>query len=188
MSIAVREVLTLEQFLRLPEIKPPLEFLQGRVEQKVSPTLPHGAVTTDLASAINQHARPRRLGRAFVEVRCSFGGESFVPDLCFFTRGRVPKDSRGQLVEKIFQAPDLAVEVISPGQTLVKLTARLDRCLRKGVRLAWLIQPRMRRVFVFHLSQPRQTLELGDMLPGEDVLPGFALPLDEMFGWLVAED
>jgi Uma2 family endonuclease len=188
MDITGREVLTLEQFLLLPEVKPPLEFLQGRVEQKVSPTLPHGAFTTGLASAINQYARPRRLSRAVVEVRCSFGGESFIPDLCVFARGRIPKDSRGQLVEKVFQAPDLAAEVISPGQTLVKLTARLDRCLRKGVRLAWLIQPRRRRVFVFHPGRPRQTLGLGDVLPGDDVLPGFALPLDEMFGWLVAED
>ena len=188
MSTAVREVLTLEQFLQLPEIKPPLEFLQGRVVQKVSPTLPHGAIAIDLGSAINQHARPRRLGRAFVEVRCSFGGESFVPDLCFFVRGRVPKDSGGQLVEKVFQPPDLAVEIISPGQTVAQLSARLERCIRKGVRLAWLIQPRRRRVFVFHPGQTRQTLELGDVLPGEDVLPGFALPLDELFGWLVAED
>ena len=188
MSIAVREVLTLEQFLKLPEIKPPLEFLQGRVVQKVSPTLPHGAHRHRPGIDDQSHARPRRLGRAFLEVRCSFGGESFVPDVCYFARGRLPKDRRGQLVEKVLLAPDLAVEILSPGQTVAKLSARLTRCVRKGVRLAWLIQPRRRRVFVFRPGQPRQTLELGDVLPGDDVLPGFALPLEELFGWLVAED
>ena len=56
-----------------------------------------------------------------------------------------------------------------------------------GVRLGWLIQPRRSRVFVFRPDRPVETLELGGVLQGEDVLPGFALPLSEMFGWLVED-
>src|SRR5438105_1990138 len=81
MSLAVHEVLNLEQFLKLPEIKPALEFIDGRIVQKVSPTLPHSVLATDLPARINGHVRPRKLGRAFVELRCSFGGQSFVPDV-----------------------------------------------------------------------------------------------------------
>ena len=57
-------------------------------------------------------------------------------------------------------------------------------CVQNGVRLAWLIQPTRSRVFVFQPDRATKTLEAGDVLCGEDVLPGFALPLDEMFGWL----
>ena len=188
MSGAVHEVLTLEQFLTLPEIKPPLEFLQGRVEQKVSPTLPHSVLTRELTTRIDSWARPRKLGRGFPELRCSFGGESFVPDVCFFARGRLPKDRRGRYAEQVLLAPDLAVEILSPGQTVAKLSARLARCIGKGVRLAWLVQPRRSRAFVFRPGQPPRALELGDVLPGDDVLPGFSLPLEELFGWLVADD
>src|SRR5262249_8450106 len=148
MGVAVREVLTLEQFLELPEIKPPLEFLRGRVVQKVSPPLPHSVITTDLAPQINAFARPARLGRALTELRGSFGGESFVPDICFFARGRLPKDSRGRYADRVPAAPDLIIEIISPGQTVEKLSARLTRCLQKGVRLGWLIQPSKQRVLV----------------------------------------
>lgn len=188
MKAAVREVLTLGQFLRLPEIKPPLEFVRGRVEQKVSPSLPHGAIATDLASAINSFARPARLGRAFVEVRCSFGGESFVPDICYFLQDQLPSDDRGELAERACLPPDLAIEILSPGQTVSRPSKRLARCVRKGVRLGWLIQPRRRRVYVMRPGQLPQMLEVGDVLGGEEVLPGFALPLDELFGWLFAHD
>jgi Uma2 family endonuclease len=188
MSIAVREVLTLEQFLKLPEIKPPLEFLRGRIEQKVSPNLHHSILSDELRGRINHDTMPARTGRAFVELRCSFGGESFVPNVCFFARGRLPKDSKGHYAEQVLLPPDLAVEILSPGQTVSKLSARLNRCLQKGVRMAWLIQPRRQRVLVFLPGRPPRELGPGDVLEGEDVLPGFALPLDELFGWLVADD
>ena len=182
------EVFTVEQFLRLPEIKPPLEFIEGRVEQKMSPKLPHSILTLELARTLDDFARPRRLGRTFVELRCSFGGESHVPDICFIARGRLPKDEKGAYLDDVFLAPDLMVEILSPGQTVTKISSRLARCVTNGVRLAWLIQPRTRRVHVIRPDQPRQELGLGDSLDGHDVLPGFTLPIDTMFGWLIADD
>jgi Uma2 family endonuclease len=82
------------------------------------------------------------------------------------------------------QAPDLVIEILSPGQTVKALSSRLSRCLAQGVRLAWLVQPSQRRVFVFRPGHPPETLGIGDELLGEGVLPGFRLPLAEMFGWL----
>ena len=107
------------------------------------------------------------------------------PTSAFFARGRIPRDEHGRLVDDVFLPPDLAIEILSPGQTLKNLGAKLSRCVRHGVRLGWLIQPRRSRVFVFRPDRPVETLELGGVLHGEDVLPGFALPLSEMFGWLV---
>lgn len=182
------EILTLKQFLRLPEIKPPLEFISGRIIQKVSPTYEHGLLSLFLANRINAHAGPLRLGRAVPEVRFLFGGESLVPDLCFIARGRVPRDEQGRYPNRLSFAPDLAIEILSPGQTVRHLTAKLTRCVRHGVRLAWLIQPRRRRAFVFRPGQAVQELGPGGVLEGFEVLPGFALPLDELFGWLIAED
>jgi Uma2 family endonuclease len=182
------DVLTLPQFLRLPEIKPALEFINGRVVQKVSPTFPHSWLGYQIAYRINAHSGPRKLGHAAPEVRFIFGGESLVPDVCFIARGRLPRDRQGRYAERLALAPDLAVEILSPGQTVKKLSAKLARAVRNGVRLAWLIQPRRNRVFVFRPDQPPLELGPGDVLDGYDVLPGFTLPIDELFGWLVAED
>ncbi|MDB5349391.1 MAG: hypothetical protein JWN86_638 [Planctomycetota bacterium] len=182
-----QEVLTLKQFLQMPEVKPALEFIRGRMAQKVSPNLHHSVIDDGLLNAINRFARPK-IGRSFVELRCSFGGESYVPDVSFFRKERIPKDERGRYAEKVLIPPDLSIEILSPGQTVANLSARITRCLAKGVRLGWLIQPRRSRVFVFRPGEPRLVLEIGDTLSGDDVIPGFTLPLAELFGWLQAEE
>ncbi len=185
MSQILHENLTLEQFLRLPETKPALEYLQGKVVQKVSPKTTHSVLQTRLVLRIAEHAIPQGLDLPYIELRCTFGGEAIVPDLCVFTKGRIPEDKHGQLVEDVFLPPDLAIEILSPGQPVRNLGAKLSRCVLHGVRLAWLIQPKPRRVFVVRPGQPIETLENGGILEGEDVLPGFSLPLSELFGWLV---
>jgi Uma2 family endonuclease len=178
------EGLTLEQFLLLPEAKPALEYIDGKVVQKVSPKTTHSVIQTLLCSRILERSRRRRMGLPYIELRCTFGKNSIVSDISYFARGRIPKDKHGKKVDDVFLAPDLAIEVLSRGQTIKNLTARMTWCVQHGVRLAWLIQPTRSRVFVFQPDRGTQILELGDILSGEDVLPGFALPLDEMFGWL----
>lgn len=183
-SEVVFEGLTLEQFLRLPEAKPALEYLDGKVVQKVSPKATHSVLQDELLFAIKSHIRPRKLGRTFPELRCTFGGRSIVPDISFFARGRLPRNAKGRLIDDVFLPPDLAIEVISPGQTIKNLTARLERAVRDGVRLAWLVQPSADRVYVFRPDRPSEVLEGDGVLSGEDVLPDFTLPLAELFGWL----
>jgi Uma2 family endonuclease len=184
MPHAIFEDLTLERFLRLPEAKPALEFIDGKVVQKVSPKRSHGLLQSMLSASILNHARPRRLGLPYSELRCVFGGMALVPDLVFIRKGRIPKDARGKLEEDLVLAPDLMIEVISPGQTVRSMLARLNRSVAAGVRLGWLIQPRRSRVFVVSPGTPTVILEPGSILDGGDVLPGFTLPLAELFGWL----
>jgi Uma2 family endonuclease len=179
------EGLTLKQFLRLPEAKPALEYIDGKVVQKASPKTTHSVLQFDLAKKIDKFASGRRrIGRPYPELRCTFAKHSLVPDISFFARGRIPKDKHGKRVDDVFLAPDLAIEIISRGQTIKNLTARMTWCVQNGVRLAWLIQPTRSRVFVFQPDRATRILESGDALSGEGVLPGFVLPLDEMFGWL----
>lgn len=127
-----REVLDVETFLRLPEIKPALEFLQGRIIQKVSPTLPHSVIQSMLWQRIFEHTRLHRSARPFTELRCTFGGESMVFDVAVFARGRLPKDQHGKYAETLLLAPDLAVEVLLPGQTVKQLAAKLTQPFATG--------------------------------------------------------
>jgi Uma2 family endonuclease len=184
MAHTIFEDLTLERFLRLPEAKPALEFIDGKVVQKVSPKRSHGTIQLTLGSLLLTHAQSRGLGRAYTEIRCIFGGMALVPDLVFIRKGRIPKDSRGKLEEDLFLAPDLMIEVISPGQTVKAMLARLNRSVEAGVRLGWLIQPRRKRVLVVSPGIPTAILDPGSVLDGGDVLPEFSLPIDEIFGWL----
>jgi Uma2 family endonuclease len=78
-------------------------------------------------------------------------------------------------------APDLAVEVLSKGNTRGEMTRKLQEYFAHGVRLVWYVDPRTRTARV-HSSPDESTLiQETDALEGETVLPGFSLPLDELF-------
>src|SRR5581483_521366 len=91
--------LSLKQFLELPEAKPPLEYVDGVVRQKVAPKLPHSRLQSKMVEGINQFTEPRKLALAFTELRVTFGGRSYVPDVSVYLWRRVPVDAQGNLLE-----------------------------------------------------------------------------------------
>jgi Uma2 family endonuclease len=180
MGRVIYDTLSLEQFLRLPEAKPALEYIDGMVVQKESPKRIHSSLQLDIGAEIRAFARPRHLGRIYPELRCTFGGRSLVPDLSYFRRGKIPRDPDGKQADDIHLPPDLAIEILSPGQTVRNLTLRLNWSLRNGVRLAWLLQPRKERAFVFRPGREVQVVGRSEFLDGEEVIPGFRISLDEL--------
>jgi Uma2 family endonuclease len=100
------------------------------------------------------------------------------PDVSFVRRGRLPGDAAPKGWVRI--APDLAVEVISPGDTAEDLEEKLEDYRKAGVPLVWVIYPRARKAHVFRPDGPPSVLGEDDDLSGEDVLPGFRCPLLEI--------
>lgn len=76
--------------------------------------------------------------------------------------------------------PDLAIEVIAPGDSAEYIIDKLTNYLEAGARLVWLIYPMLKIVMSFTPSQGQFLME-GDTLDGGDVLPGFAVPVRELF-------
>ena len=175
---------SLALFQTLPEFEPPLEFFAQKVVQKMSPKIRHSWLQTDLTAALLTFSRPRNLGRPFTELRCVFGGESHVFDVSFFVQGRLPDLTRITERADITDPPDLAIEILSPGQVVGEMILKLRSALRRGVRSGWLIDTKRRRVHVLHPTGPAQALVSGDVLSGAEIVPGFTLPIDELFGWL----
>ena len=77
-------------------------------------------------------------------------------------------------------APDLAVEVVSPSDNVYKVNRKIRQYLEGGVRAVWLITPPSRQVREIRLDSDR-TFRPGDTLVCEDILPGFAVPVDSLF-------
>ncbi|HEV3166000.1 MAG TPA: Uma2 family endonuclease [Isosphaeraceae bacterium] len=179
-----REGLTLEEFLRLPEEKPYLEFIDGRIVAKASAQNQHGAIQAELVTFLNEFARRTKLGRAFVELRRTFGGRSIVPDIVFQRTENTPLDRRGRIANESYQTPDIHVEILSPRQSLKKSREKLAHSTAHGCPLGWLIDPGRETVKVSRPSQPVERLAVGDVLLGDPVLPGLRLALAEIFGWL----
>lgn len=186
MAIA-RQRLTLEEFLCLPEEEPALEYWRGEVAQKVSPKGPHGALQYGFGEMISLSAGFGRPFRIFTETRVTFGGVSAVPDLMVYRRERVPRDPSGRVSEDFTIPPDLAVEIISPGQARRDLLERCRWYVANGVPLAIFADPRRRVGRSYRPGSESGELRGNDVLDLGDVVPGFALTVDDFFAPLAAD-
>jgi Uma2 family endonuclease len=109
-----------------------------------------------------------------------FPGLVRVPDVSFIAADRL---SEGKLPDEAIAslAPDLAVEVISKGNTKREIERKLREYFASGTRLAWVVHPKTETVEVYTSAAKKRTLRQGQSLDGGDVLPGFRLPLRRLF-------
>jgi Uma2 family endonuclease len=178
---------SLEEFLKLPEQEPALEFDDGVVSQKVSPKGQHSALQFGVPELFNRFARPRRLARAFPELRATFAGRSYVPDVSVYRWERIPRTPAGEVANDFIEPPDIAVEIVSPEQ---RVNALIRRCLwyvEHGVCVALLVDPDDRSVIDFRQDAKPVVLVGADRIELGDLLPGFELTVDELFASLRIE-
>jgi Uma2 family endonuclease len=182
----VRPSLTLEEFLRLPEIDehPYLEYIDGKVEAKVSAQKQHSRIQKLLVIHLDEFAMPRGLGESFPELRCTFAGRSLVPDVAFLTAEHIQNNGRGDVTNETFHAPDIHIEIGSPDQAARPNRERLRFSTAHGCPLGWFIDPERRRVEVYRPGRPFEHLTDNGCLDGDPVLPDYRLPVSVIFGWL----
>lgn len=110
-----------------------------------------------------------------------FPGLVRLPDVAFVSWERAPEDAEAEAIPDV--APDLAVEVISRGNTAAEMERKLREYFEAGVRCVWLFDPRARTVRVY--SSPESFSIVGEegTVDGGEVLPGFQVSLAE---WLAS--
>jgi Uma2 family endonuclease len=183
MTLAPSLSLTLEEFLKLPDTKPASEFIDGQIYQKPMPQGKHSRLQLKFCDAINEGAEESRIALAFPELRCTFGGRSIVPDVAVFTWERIPFDAEGEVPNIFEQAPDWAIEILSPDQSSTRVISNLLHCLQYGIQMGCLVDPKERLIFVFSPGQEPVELRKGDRL----LIPSFMsleLTVNQVFDWL----
>ena len=175
------KLISLEEFLALPETKPASEYIDGKIIQKPMPKGKHSTIQTELSTAINFALKPQKIARAFSELRCTFGGRSTVPDVTVFTWDRIPRDDNGEIANSFEVAPDWTIEILSPDQSQTRVTKNILHCLDNGTKLGWLIDPQRRIVEIYRPDREVEILASPDSISGENVLPGFVFELSEIF-------
>jgi Uma2 family endonuclease len=103
-----------------------------------------------------------------------------IPDACFVSWDRLPG---GELPDTAIApvVPELAVEVLSEGNTPREMERKLREYFEAGVRLAWLIQPKTQTATAYTAPTKARRVGKDQALDGGDVLPGFRLSLKELF-------
>jgi Uma2 family endonuclease len=173
--------MTLEKFLQLPEEKPALEFEDGMVSQKVSPKGKHSSLQYDFAEYINRQTVQRRLAKAYPELRASFSGRSYMPDVAVYRWDRIPRDEDGRVADDFFDAPDIAVEIVSPEQGVNALVRKCVWYVDHGVKIAILADPSDDSVVLFRPGKAPEALSGDDRIAFDEVLADFALTVRELF-------
>jgi Uma2 family endonuclease len=183
--MAITQRLTLDEFLALPAEEPALELEpDGTVVQKVSPQGQHSRLQLALCERINGFAEPRRLAVAFPELRVIFGGAAYVPDVSVFAWGRIPRTDEGDVADVFDSAPDVTVEIVSPGQSTNALVRRCLWYVDTGVTIALLLDPADRSVVRFEPDQAARVFRPGDAFDLGRVLPVFTLSVAEIYAAL----
>lgn len=180
----VPQGLTLEEFLDLPEEKPALEFEEGGVTQKVSPQGPHSVLQGVAIERINAFARRRKLALAFPELRITYAGRSYVPDVSVFRWQRIPRTSRGTVVQRFVEPPDIVIEIISPGQTRRALLSRCAWYVANGVQVALLLDPDDETVTVVRPNAMPVVLRGSEPIGLDEVIEGLDLTPADLFASL----
>ena len=104
------------------------------------------------------------------------------PDVSFVKAGRFPNNRPPKGYARL--APDLAVEVLSPGDLASEIDEKVEDYLRAGVKLVWVVQPETKKVHIYRptgAARPVDLLTEADTITGEDVLPGFECKVAEFF-------
>jgi len=143
----------------------------------------HGSVANTIAALIWNFLRRERLG---VSYTCDTG---FVlardpdtvraPDVAFLSHQSIA--ARAARPGFVDGPPDLAVEVVSPGDSPNEVEAKVCDYLLAGCRLVWVIFPDTRRVRTYRSPFSPRELTADALLDGEDVLPGFQVPVSSLF-------
>jgi Uma2 family endonuclease len=177
-------LLTIEEFSRLPDLDASrLELVRGRVVREPPAGFRHSMSGADLVSRLVAYVRKYGLG----EITGADGGFILfedpptvrAPDVGFVARERIP--ASGPPAGYFPGAPDFAVEIVSPSNTTREIDEKVADYLEAGTRLVWVVEPRSRSVVVHRPGREPRTYWEGDEVSGEDVVPGFRVPVTEHF-------
>jgi Uma2 family endonuclease len=102
-----------------------------------------------------------------------------VPDAAFVRADRAPQGEARKSFPRL--APDLVVEVLSPSDRVSEVVAKLEMYQEAGVPLIWLVDPDKETITIIAAGQPTRVVKQGDTIDGGDVLPGFSVPVAEIF-------
>ena len=170
------------QLLRMPWLNP-CELVGGRIV-RMTPTNPtHGRIEVNVAAALKAFVRTQNLGVVMageVGVFTTRNPDTVrAPDVLFLSHERDALRTRREGFLEV--APDLVVEILSPTDRSDAVRRKLQEYFAAGVRMAWVIDPATRTVSVHRSGGEPRSVTAGEVIAGEDVLPGFELPVDDVF-------
>lgn len=179
----VRQQVTADELLHMPDDGFRYELVQGELRRMNPAGNVHGRVAMRFAWRLARHVEENGLGTVYAAetgFRLSSDPDTVrAPDVAFVSRARV--EAIGEIEGFWPEAPDLAVEVISPGDAYADVEEKVFDWMDAGTKMVVVVNPRQRSVTVYKSPTDIFALTEADVLDGGDVVPGFKLAVREIF-------
>jgi Uma2 family endonuclease len=181
-NLPERKIWTEAEFMALSADGHHYELVDGELVDMGDSGAKHGHICSLLMITLGSYVHSQKLGAMF-DSSTAFrmqNGNKRSPDISFVSKEKL----RGleEMPDGFLDgAPDLAIEVLSPGNTVAEMHHKLVEYFQSGTRLAWVIHPQASYVLVYRSPHPDRLLKSTDSLEGEEVAPGFTMLLSELF-------
>lgn len=182
MSTQVQPV-TAEELLRMPDDGFRYELVEGEVRKMTPAGGEHGRIALNVGYFLTDHVRANNLGTVYAAetgFRIATDPDTVrAPDAAFVRRERV--EAMGPVQGYLPGAPDLAVEVVSPGDSYSDVAEKALDWLDAGTRMVLVVDPRKHTVTAYLSRDDIRVLSEGDVLDGGEVVPGWSVPVRRLF-------
>lgn len=177
------QTITAEDLLRMPDDGFRYELVRGELRKMAPAGHKHGRIIINLTTPLDQHVRANSLGAVYAAetgfLLSSNPDTVRAPDVAFVSRKRT--EEVGDVEGYWPGVPDMAVEVISPGDTYSEVEEKAIEWLDAGTRMVIVVDPRKRTVTVYRALTDITILTEKATLDGGDVVPGWTMPVKDLF-------
>jgi len=167
-----------ERFITLPENDDRLfEYIGGEIVEVVTNNY-CSLVAANILIALGAYVKSKKLGYVTGEAGgYVVGDQRYIPDVGFVSKKKQAEPSHDTFNPN---PPDLAVEVLSPTDKPRKVRTKIVNYLNAGTTV-WLVDPAEKEIEVYSPGKSVKTLGIDDTLDGSDVVPGFKMPVKDIF-------
>ncbi len=181
--VTTSQLMTAEDLLRMPDDDCRYELVRGELRTMSPAGSRHGRIVINVTTPLDQHVRANNLGVVYAAETgfkiATHPDMVRAPDAAFVSSER---DKAVGSVEGYWPgAPDLVVEVTSPGDLHADIEEKIIDWLDAGTRMVIIVNPRKRLATIYRSLTDITILTEQDTLDGADVVPGWTLPVRALF-------
>jgi Uma2 family endonuclease len=176
-----KTLLTADELERMPDD----DSVRTELDEGELITMPpagwdHGDLGAEITALLYNHVKKHKLGKVLTaEPGFRLGPDTVrSPDVAFVRQERVATLRSQGFAQG---APDLAVEIFSPSDSVPQLMRKVKQYFAAGCHTVWIVYPESREFHILEASGLDRLLRIGDHVEAPELLPGFSLPVAELF-------